>query len=93
MGRCAADGSYRSDVVPGTDAAYQSVAESAPLELYEPECDEIKFEAAVAGLHSLNALYDTATSNDNFYQLLFYSNAFVATYVTHSPARGQREVV
>ncbi len=69
----------------------QSVAESAPMELYEPECDEVKYEAAVAGLQSLNALYDTATSNDNFYQLLFYSNAFVATYVTHSLAWGDKD--
>jgi hypothetical protein len=35
----------------------------------------------VAGLDSLNSLYDTATSVDQFLQLVFYSNGFVATYV------------
>jgi hypothetical protein len=54
----------------------------ATLALYEPECDQAKFQAAVDGLNSLNDLYDTATSNDDFNQLLFYSNAFVARFVT-----------
>jgi hypothetical protein len=64
--------------------AGQRVESVAPLELYEPECNQTQLQEAVDGLNSLNALYDTATSNDNFYQLLFYSNAYVARFVITS---------
>jgi hypothetical protein len=61
--------------------AHQRVVENVTLEAYEPECDRVRLAAAVAGLNSLNSLYDTATSVDQFLQLVFYSNGFVATYV------------
>jgi hypothetical protein len=60
---------------------HQRVIENVTLEAYEPECDRVQLAAAVAGLDSLNSLYDTATSVDQFLQLVFYSNGFVATYV------------